>query len=93
MTSSDPSQRIHSTGQMTAIMRAAKASGPKVLRVGLVQAGRVVDERVIRQRDDVWVGSSEKNLFVVAEAGLPSSFKLFERSGSGYRLNFLDGLY
>lgn len=79
-------------GQMTAVMRAVAATGPKVLRIGVVQAGRVTEERIIKQRSHVTVGPSEKNLFVVASAAVPSSFRLFELIGSDYHMNFLDGM-
>lgn len=80
-------------GQMTAVMRALpQATGPKVLRIGLVQGGRVVEERVIKQRTHVNVGSNEKNMFVVSGAGAPSSFRLFELVGADYHLNFIDGM-
>jgi hypothetical protein len=77
---------------MTAVMRAVAASGPKVLRIGLVQSGRVIEERIIKQRTHVTVGPNEKNMFVVASGNLPASFRLFELVGSDYCLNFLDGM-
>jgi hypothetical protein len=77
---------------MTAVMRAVAATGPKVLRIGVVQAGRVTEERIIKQRSHVTVGPSEKNLFVVASAAVPSSFRLFELVGNDYHMNFLDGM-
>ena len=52
-------------GQMTAVMRAVAATGPKVLRIGLVKSGRVIEERIIKQRTHVTVGPNEKNMFVV----------------------------
>lgn len=79
-------------GQMTAVMRAVAATGPKVLRIGLVQGGRVLEERVIKDRAHVTVGPSEKSMFVLAAKNLPSSFKLFELVGNDYVLNFLDGM-
>ena len=79
-------------GQMTAVMRAVAATGPKVLRIGVVQGGRVIEERIIKQRVHVTVGPNEKNLFVVGGAGLPASFRLFELVGNEYHLNFLDGM-
>jgi hypothetical protein len=85
-------------GQMTAVMRALpQATGPKVLRIGLVQAGRVIEERVVKQRTHVTVGPSEKNMFVVNAPGLPPTFRLFELVGtdkkrSEYHLNYLDGM-
>jgi len=78
---------------MTAVMRALpQATGPKVLRIGLVQGGRVVEERVIKQRTHVSVGSNEKNMFVVAGGAAPAAFRLFELVGTDYHLNFLDGM-
>lgn len=80
-------------GQMTAVMRAVAANaGPKVLRIGVVQSGRVAEERIIKQRTHVTVGASEKNMFVVATQTLPTTFRLFELVGNDYHLNFLDGM-
>jgi hypothetical protein len=80
-------------GQMTAVMRAVAANaGPKVLRIGVVQAGRVAEERIIKQRVHVTVGASEKNMFVVSTQNLPPTFRLFELVGNDYHLNFLDGM-
>ncbi|AKT43214.1 AgmX/PglI C-terminal domain-containing protein [Chondromyces crocatus] len=84
----------HSPGQITASMRAATPppSGPKVLRIGLVQGGRVLEERVLKERADVTIGPSEKSMFVLVNRALPPSFKLFESVGSEYQLTFLDGM-
>lgn len=80
-------------GQMTAVMRAVAANaGPKVLRIGVVQAGRVAEERIIKQRTHVTVGASEKNMFVVTTQNLPPTFRVFELVGNDYHLNFLDGM-
>jgi hypothetical protein len=78
---------------MTAVMRAmAQATGPKVLRIGLVQGGRVIEERIIKQRSTVTVGASEKAMFVIPSTSVPAQFKLFELVGGDYYLNFLDGM-
>jgi hypothetical protein len=80
-------------GQMTAVMRAVAANaGPKVLRIGVVQGGRVAEERIIKQRTHVTVGASEKNMFVVATQSLPPTFRIFELVGNDYHLNFMDGM-
>ncbi len=80
-------------GQMTAVMRAVtQQSGPKVLRIGLVQAGRVVEERIIKQRTSVTIGQSERSMFVIQSQNVPAQFKLFELVGSDYYLNFVDGM-
>jgi hypothetical protein len=79
-------------GQMTAVMRAMQqATGPKVLRIGLVAQGRILEERIVKQRTSVTVGPSEKSMFVV-QANVPPQFKLFELIGNDYYLNFLDGM-
>ncbi|HRH01015.1 MAG TPA: energy transducer TonB, partial [Polyangiaceae bacterium] len=80
-------------GQMTAVMRAMSVqTGPKVLRLGLVQGGRVLEERIIKQRTSVTVGANEKAMFVLQAQNLPANFKLFELIGADYYLNFIDGM-
>lgn len=79
-------------GQMTAVMRAVAPTGPKVLRIGVVQNGRVVEERIIKKRHTVTVGAGETNVFVVSAKDLPTTFPLFELIGEDYHLNFRDGM-
>jgi hypothetical protein len=86
-----PANTSAQPGQMTAVMRAAASVGPKVLRIGLIQAGRVIEERIIKQRTNVTVGSSEKSMFVISH-DLPPDFALFELSDGAYRLNFIQGM-
>jgi outer membrane biosynthesis protein TonB len=67
------------------------ASGPKVLRIGIIQGGRIIEERIIRKRDTVAVGQSEKNTFVVVSNAIPSRFEMFENRGGGhYTLQFTE---
>lgn len=77
-------------GAMTMAMQAVqvKPTGPKVLRIGLIQGGKIVEERIIRNRETVTVGSSEKNHFVIHTDGIPSRFELFQLVGTDYILNF-----
>jgi hypothetical protein len=78
---------------MTAVMRAMSVqTGPKVLRIGLVQSGRVIEERIIKQRTTVTVGSNERAVFVIPSQAVPPMFKLFELIGNDYHLNFVDGM-
>jgi TonB family protein len=79
-------------GAMTMAMQAVsvKPAGPKVLRIGLIQAGKIIEERVIRKRETVTVGSSEKNHFVIHTDGMPGRFELFQLVGNDYILNFTD---
>ncbi|MBX3251212.1 MAG: TonB family protein [Myxococcales bacterium] len=77
-------------GAMTMAMQAVavKPQGPKVLRIGLIQDGKIVEERIIRKRETVSIGSSEKNHFVVPAANLPARFDVFQLVGDDYILNF-----
>jgi len=79
-------------GAMTMAMQAVqvKPAGPKVLRIGIIQGGRIIEERVIRKRETVTVGSSEKNHFVIQAEGLPARFELFQLVGNDYILNFTE---
>ncbi len=65
---------------------------PKVLRIGIIQSGKIIEERIIRKRDTVTVGQSEKNTFVVASSQLPSRFEMFENkvTGGDYILQFTE---
>ncbi|MCB9591658.1 MAG: TonB family protein [Sandaracinaceae bacterium] len=77
---------------MTMAMQAVanRPVGPKVLRIGLIQGDKIIEERIIRKRETVTVGSSEKNHFVVSAPGLSSRFELFQLVGNDYVLNFTD---
>lgn len=78
---------------MTAVMRAMSVvAGPKVIRVGVVRGGRVIEERIVKQRTTVTIGASGGAMFVVPSAMVPPMFKLFERIGNAYYLNVLDGM-
>ncbi len=63
----------------------------KILRVGLIQKGRIIEERLLRKRESVTVGWSPRNTFVIPVQALPSSFLLFELQRTGYLLNFKEG--
>jgi hypothetical protein len=66
---------------------------PKILRIGIIQGGKIVEERLVRKRENVTVGQSTKNTFVIPTEALPRSFLLFEVHGhQSYALNFTDGM-
>ena len=83
-------------GSMTSVMRSMpQASGPKVLRIGFVQGGRVLEDRILKDRSTVTVGASEAATFVVTSpvvGALAAPFKLFERTGNDYTLNLRGGM-
>src|SRR6476469_4488206 len=79
-------------GAMTMAMQAVniKPVGPKVLRIGVIQGGKIVEERIVRKRETVTVGSSERNHFVLNAAGITPRFELFQLVGADYILNFTE---
>ena len=92
-------QRLTSKGEETAsrvgsrkIKGTAPATGPKVLRIGILQNGKFVEERIIRKRDIVTIGQSEKNTFVVVSNMIPSRFEMFENRGGSYALQFTEAM-
>jgi hypothetical protein len=92
-----PREPYNSTrpGQMTAAMRAgapalSARSAPKVLRIGVVQDGRIREERTIRSPADVSVGTSDENTFLLGAGAYPAKFRLFQRIGGIYHLNFTE---
>lgn len=64
----------------------------KILRIGVIQAGRIIEEKLIRGHDTVTIGSSTRNTITIFTAGLPRSFPLFERIGNRYVLNFTEAM-
>jgi outer membrane biosynthesis protein TonB len=64
----------------------------KILRIGIIQGGRIVEERLVRKRENITIGQSAKNMFVVLSDALPRNWLLFEMSGNGYVAHFSDGM-
>jgi hypothetical protein len=63
----------------------------KVLRIGIIQDGKIVQERLIKAGESVTVGESTKNTFVLPKASLSTpSFALFKPAGKGYELRFTE---
>ncbi len=65
---------------------------PKILRIGVVIAGKIVEEKLIRSRDTVTIGQSAKNTFAIPAAELPKTFPVFQMTPQGYVLNFFDAM-
>jgi len=60
----------------------------KILRIGIIQGGRITEERLIRRGQTVTIGDGAKNTFVLHSSGLPSRFPLFVYRGNQYSLAF-----
>ena len=66
--------------------QAGAAPKVKILRIGIIQGGRIVEERLVRKRENITIGQSAKNLFVVPSEALPRRWQLlFEISGNYWR--------
>ena len=64
----------------------------KILRIGIIQDGKIVEERLLRRQEPVTIGQSPRNTFVLPSGGLPKSFSLFDLKGNTYHLNFRAGM-
>ena len=62
----------------------------KILRIGVIHGGKIVEERLLKKREVVTVGSDPKNTFVLPGADIPRSVKLFDVKGSVYTLCFTE---
>jgi len=67
------------------------AQQDKVLRIGVIQAGKIVEERVLPARQAVTLGTSSKNTIVVPLANAPESVVVFAYQGDRYILQFEQG--
>lgn len=65
--------------------------GPRqrILRIGVLLGGKIVEERLIRERVPVSIGQSMKNTFSIPIEGLPLEFTLFALDENRYSLRFL----
>ena len=76
---------------------APKAGGPsaaksRIMRIGIVQGGRIVEERLIRKRENISIGWSSKATFAVPSEALPKQWLLFEAHPKGYIAHFADAM-
>ena len=69
-----------------------KAGAARVLRVGIVHEGRIVEERLLRQPGDVTVGLSAKCTFILPISKPPELYRLFLYKDGRYLLRFTAGM-
>ena len=63
---------------------------PRILRIGILLGGKIVEERLIRERTSVSIGQSMKNTFSIPIEGLPLELTLFSLENGKYNLRFLN---
>ena len=61
----------------------------RILRIGVLLGGKIIEERLIRERTAVTIGQSMKNTFSVPVEGLPLELTLFALDQGRYSLRFL----
>ena len=61
----------------------------RILRIGVLLGGKIVEERLIRERAPVTIGQSMRNTFSIPVEGLPLEFTLFALDEGRYSLRFL----
>jgi len=70
---------------------AANPAG-KVLRLGVIQGGKIIEDRTLDKRENVSLGNDGKNTVVVPMSNLPRSLTVFELKGQQYSLCFTEGM-
>ena len=68
------------------------AAKSRVMRIGIVQGGRIIEERLIRSRENISLGWSSKATFAVPSEALPKQWLLFEITPRGYIARFADAM-
>jgi len=66
----------------------ASIPSSRILRVGVIQGGKIIEERHLKRREGVTIGQDAKNTIVVPTSQLPATFGVFEHNGAGYSLVF-----
>ncbi|HUU00648.1 MAG TPA: AgmX/PglI C-terminal domain-containing protein [Myxococcota bacterium] len=61
-----------------------------ILRIGVIRAGKIIEEKLVRKRAAVSVGAGTRNTIILPGVDAPKSFELFEMRGSDYYLAFTD---
>jgi outer membrane biosynthesis protein TonB len=64
----------------------------RILRIGIIQGGRIVEERLVRKRENIAIGQSARNMFVVPSDALPRHWLMFEITPRGYVAHFADAM-
>jgi hypothetical protein len=67
----------------------APSARQRILRIGVLLGGKIVEERLIRDRAPVTIGQSMRNTFSIPIEGLPLEFTLFALDEGKYSLRFL----
>jgi len=75
---------------MTEKSKGKSSAAKKVLRIGVIQSGKLVEERRMRKRETITFGSNPTATFAITADHLPKKMDLFEHSGGKYYLKFTE---
>lgn len=64
--------------------------GPKTLRVALIQGSKITEDRSLKRRGPITLGTDSRNTFVVPVSNLPPAYTLFEYINNQYTLVFTE---
>jgi len=64
------------------------SAAPKVLRIGIIQSGKLVEERRMRKRETISFGTDLGSTFAITADNVPKKMELFEHTGGKYYLKF-----
>jgi len=70
----------------------ARAPQRRILRIGIIQGGRIIEECLLRKHGDITIGQGPRNSFIISSAHLPRSYLVFKSTGDAYMLNFAEGM-
>lgn len=65
---------------------------PRVIRLGILLGGKIIEEKIIHEHVPITVGQSMKNMFSVPIDGMPMEFTLFGVNNDKYDLHVLPGM-
>ncbi len=70
----------------------ADTTNNKILRIGVIRGGQIVDEKLVPERIPVTVGTDPGNTFVLASTHAPRSVVLFDLRANDYYLSFTENM-
>jgi hypothetical protein len=78
---------------MESARRPPRSTRPtKILRIGVLLGGRLVEERLVRDHGRITIGQSARSTFVVPDEALGRETTFFEPTATGYRLVLAGGM-
>jgi len=64
----------------------------KVLRVGVIYNGKIIDEQVFRKPETIYIGDTAKAHFVIPSSALPNRFPIFYYKSGKYELVVMENM-